>query len=155
MPGGASLQAGQYYAHPRNGFWPVLEALWNIPAEAGYAVRVRAVRDTGIAVWDVLSNCRRRSSLDADIDPGSIVINDFPGFFRRHPQIRAIAFNGGAAAQLFRRHVLPALAPPLQALPMLQLPSTSPANARLTLADKCRAWSVLTAHAGADARPYS
>jgi hypoxanthine-DNA glycosylase len=143
MPGIASLQAGRYYAHPRNAFWPVLESIWGIPAAAGYAQRVHAVKQAGIAIWDVLASCTRRSSLDSDIDPASIAINNFAGFFRTHAQIRVIAFNGGTAAQLFRRHVLPGLDAPLQDLPMLQLPSTSPANARLTLEDKRRAWSVM------------
>jgi hypoxanthine-DNA glycosylase len=143
MPGIASLQAGQYYAHPRNAFWPVMESLLGIPAPASYAARVRAVKQAGIAVWDVLASCERRSSLDSDIDRRSMVVNDFAGFFHTHSAIRAIAFNGGTAAQLFRRHVLPGLAAPLQELRMMQLPSTSPANARLTLADKRRAWSAL------------
>jgi TDG/mug DNA glycosylase family protein len=145
MPGTASLRASQYYAHPRNSFWPVMEALWGIPAAAGYATRVRAVKQAGIAIWDVLARCQRRTSLDSDIDPQSILVNDFANFFRAHRMIRVIAFNGGTAAQLFRRHVLPGLGPAIQDLPMLQLPSTSPANARLTLADKCRSWSVLAA----------
>jgi len=143
MPGIASLAAGQYYAHPRNGFWPVMESIVGIPASASYAVRVRAVKQAGIAVWDVLASCERRSSLDSDIDPRSVVVNDFAGFFRTHRAIRAIAFNGGTAAQLFRRHVLPGLAAPLRELPMMQLPSTSPAHARLSLADKRRAWAAL------------
>lgn len=145
MPGIASLRASQYYAHPRNGFWPIMETLWNIPADASYAARVRAVKQAGIAIWDVLASCQRRSSLDSDIDPRSIAVNDFAGFFRTHAAIRTIAFNGGTAAQLFRRHVLPGLDASLRELPMLQLPSTSPANARLTLADKRRAWSALAA----------
>jgi TDG/mug DNA glycosylase family protein len=143
MPGGASLRAAEYYAHPRNGFWPIMESVWNIPATASYATRVRAVKQAGIAIWDVLASCQRRTSLDSDIDPGSMVVNDFTGFFRAHPTIRVIAFNGGTAAQLFRRHVLPGLCQSLGELPMMQLPSTSPANARLTLADKQRAWSAL------------
>lgn len=147
MPGKASLQAGQYYAHPRNRFWPVLEAVWNIPATADYAARVRATRLAGIAVWDVLASCQRRTSLDSDIDRESMVFNDFAGFFREHAAIRAIAFNGGTAEQLFRRHVLPGLAPQLQQLPMLRMPSTSPAHAGLSLAGKCRAWSALAAFA--------
>lgn len=146
MPGIASLRAGQYYAHPRNGFWPVLESVWNISATDRYPARVRAVKQAGIAIWDVLASCRRRSSLDSDIDPGSIVVNDFAGFFRAHTALQAIAFNGGAAARLFRRHVLPGLATRLRDLPMLQLPSTSPANARPTLADKRRAWSALAGY---------
>lgn len=143
MPGIASLDAGQYYAHPRNGFWPLLESLWDIPSAAGYAARTSAVRRAGIAIWDVLASCRRRSSLDSDIDPDSVVVNDFAGFFRTHPGIRTVAFNGGTAALLFRRHVLASLPAPYRDLPLLQLPSTSPANARLTLADKQRAWSAL------------
>ncbi len=103
------------------------------------------MKQAGIAIWDVLASCRRGSSLDSDIDPASIVVNDFAGFLRTHAAIRTIAFNGGASARLFRRHVLPGLAASLQELPMLQLPSTSPANARLTLADKRRAWSALAA----------
>src|SRR5262245_9622187 len=112
MPGAASLQAGQYYAHPRNAFWPVLEAVWGIPATEDYAGRVHAAQQAGIAIWDVLASCKRRSSLDADIERGSIVVNDFAAFLHGHPAIRAIAFNGGTAAQLFRRHVLPGLAVP-------------------------------------------
>ena len=145
MPGIASLRANQYYAHPRNGFWPIMESLWNIPATASYATRVRAVKQAGIAIWDVLASCERRSSLDSDIDPQSVVVNDFEQFFRTHRKISVIAFNGGTAAQLFRRHALPALGSAPRELPMVQLPSTSPANARLTLADKRRAWSVLAA----------
>ena len=145
MPGIASLQAGRYYAHPRNGFWPVMESLWAIPATASYSARLRAVKQAGVAIWDVLAGCRRRSSLDSDIEPQSIQVNDFDRFFRTHAAIRLIAFNGGTAARLFRRHVLPALDAPQQLLPQVQLPSTSPANARLSLAAKCRAWSVLKA----------
>ncbi len=145
MPGIASLNAGQYYAHPRNGFWPLLESIWKIPATANYAARLRATKQAGIAIWDVLARCDRRSSLDSDIDPASIVVNDFAQFFRGHAGIEAIAFNGGTAAQLFRRHVLPGLATPWKELPMLQLPSTSPAHARLSLEDKRRAWAALVA----------
>lgn len=146
MPGAASLQAGQYYAHPRNAFWPVLEAVWGIPAAAAYPARVRAVKNQRLAIWDVLARCRRSSSLDSDIEAGSIVVNEFAAFFRSHADIRAVAFNGGMAAQLFRRHVLGALPAPFRELPMVQLPSTSPANARLTLADKARTWSVLASY---------
>ncbi len=145
MPGIASLAAGEYYAHPRNAFWPVLEAIRGIPASAPYAQRVRAVKAAGIAIWDVLGSCQRRSSLDSDIEPASMVVNDFPGFFRSHPAVQAIAFNGGTAATLFRRHVLAQLPERHRDLPMYPLPSTSPANARLTLADKRRAWSVIKA----------
>jgi double-stranded uracil-DNA glycosylase len=141
MPGIASLAAGQYYAHPRNAFWPVLEAVWGIPQDLAYAERVAAVRRAGIAIWDVLQACTRRSSLDSDIVPASVVANDFRTFLARHPRLTTIAFNGGTAAALFRRHVEPGLA--MAGVDLHQMPSTSPANARLRLADKVQAWRAL------------
>lgn len=143
MPGAASLEAGQYYAHPRNAFWPILESIWPIPASAPYRTRERLVKRCGIAIWDVLASCQRRTSLDSHIEPHSIVVNDFAGFFGIHPALRCIAFNGSAAANLYRRHVLPELDSPARDLPQVQLPSTSPANARLSAARKLQAWSVL------------
>jgi hypoxanthine-DNA glycosylase len=143
MPGGASLAAHQYYAHPRNAFWPMLEAVWGIPAALDYAARVRAVTEARIAIWDVLARCERASSLDADIEHGSIVVNDFAGYFRRHPQIRLIAFNGSTAQLLYRRHVMPALPGGLQQLPALRMPSTSPAHAALSLRRKVQRWQEL------------
>jgi double-stranded uracil-DNA glycosylase len=146
MPGMASLHADEYYAHPRNGFWPIMESVWSIPATASYAARTRAVKRAGIAIWDVLASCRRSSSLDSDIDAGSMVVNDFTGFLQTHASIHAIAFNGGTAARLFHRHVLPGLGIAWRQIPMLRLPSTSPAHARLSLADKRRAWAALAIH---------
>ena len=146
MPGIASLEAHQYYAHPRNAFWPIIEELWGISRSLDYAERTAALRAAGVAVWDVLAQCRRRSSLDSDIDAESIVVNDFTGFFRRHPQIRVVGFNGGTARILYRRHVLPVLPEKLRDLPALQLPSTSPAHAGRTLPQKLKLWRQLRAY---------
>ncbi|HMA12819.1 MAG TPA: DNA-deoxyinosine glycosylase [Steroidobacteraceae bacterium] len=143
MPGGASLAARQYYAHPRNAFWPVIEAVWGIPRSLPYVERVREVSAQGIAIWDVLQRCRRHTSLDADIDAASVVVNDFARFLRRHAHLRQIVFNGGSAEVLYRRHVLPALPQSLQQIPRLRMPSTSPAHASLRLAAKVDAWGSL------------
>lgn len=143
MPGAASLAAGQYYAHPRNAFWPITEAVWSIPRTLPYHVRARELRARGVAVWDVLDQCRRATSLDSDIEADSVVVNDFASFLLEHRQIRQIAFNGGGAEALFRRHVLPVLPGDLQRIARVRLPSTSPAHARLTLQAKARAWSLL------------
>lgn len=136
MPGQASLAAGQYYAHPRNAFWPILAAYCGVPADAPYAERVAALSRSRIALWDVLQSCTRPGSLDSAIsDPEP---NDFAGLFRRCPQVDTILFNGGAAAALFARHVLPGLAnPPAQ---RIILPSTSPAHAAKSLVAKQVAW---------------
>ncbi len=145
MPGRASLDAGQYYAHPRNAFWPIIEDLTGLEAGSAYAARVRVLEAAGIALWDVLAACFREGSLDSDIDLQSACPNDFAGFLATHPRIELICFNGQPARKLFDRLVLPALPEAWQRIARVTLPSTSPANARLTLADKRHAWSVLAA----------
>jgi len=152
MPSAASLAAGEYYAHPRNAFWGVMGALFGFDARAPYAERCAALRAAGVALWDVLGACRREGSLDTAIEPETVVVNDFAGFFGAHPEVARVVFNGGKAAELFRRHV-PAAAVPARVAERRQLPSTSPTNARLRFADKLEAWRVVAAAAEAEARP--
>ncbi|HWH84826.1 MAG TPA: DNA-deoxyinosine glycosylase, partial [Burkholderiaceae bacterium] len=68
FPGVASLQAQQYYGHPRNHFWAILSALWQIDlAGAAYPQRLAAALDHGLGIWDVYASCRREGSLDSAI----------------------------------------------------------------------------------------
>ena len=143
MPGVASLSAGQYYAHRRNAFWPIMGALLGFDPLVHYAQRLAALQAAHISVWDVLQSCSRTGSLDASIARASEVANDFPRFFRQHPHIAHVFFNGTAAEAAFRRHVLPQMAQLVQnGLAMTRLPSTSPANAGCPYADKLAAWRV-------------
>lgn len=144
MPGERSLAAQQYYAHPRNVFWRIMGELLGFDAAAGYAQRISALKRARIALWDVLDSCVRPGSLDADIESGTLEVNDFDRFFRTHPEIEHVFFNGAAAETHYRRHVLPLLdaAPRRHA----RLPSTSPANAGLSYQEKFEVWrSVVTA----------
>ena len=142
MPGIESLARQQYYAHARNGFWPILTALLKIE-DTEYADRVLQVQRRRIAIWDVLQACFRAGSMDSAIDEDSVVTNDFQGFLEAHPQLRRICFNGARAESIYRRHVLPILSPPAAALPLQRLPSTSPAHAGMTLEQKKMAWRVI------------
>ena len=146
MPGKASLLANQYYAHPRNAFWPIMGELFGADPAMPYARRVRVLEHAGVAVWDVLASCTRGSSLDSDIDKGSIVPNDFVSFFRAHPRIERVFFNGAKAEASFRRHVPGSLV--ATTLRFERLPSTSPANASWSHARKLRAWRIVAANAG-------
>lgn len=141
MPGKASLQANQYYAHPRNQFWPLLAELMGFDAALPYALRIAALRNAGIAVWDVLQSCQRSSSLDADIAPQSMIPNDFQAFFSRYPQIEQVFFNGATAEQTFRRRVLTTL--PDGYRHYQRLPSTSPAHASLSYQQKLQQWRAI------------
>lgn len=137
MPGVASLAAQQYYAHPRNAFWPIMASIAGFDAAAPYAARVEALTRGGFALWDVLQSCVRTGSLDSSIRAGSRVPNDFAAFFSAHPGIRLVCFNGAEAQQSFARHVLPGLR--IDGLRYVRLPSTSPAHA-LPFEHKLAAW---------------
>ncbi|MCX4187254.1 DNA-deoxyinosine glycosylase [Methylophaga sp. OBS4] len=140
MPGVASLRQQQYYAHPRNAFWPIMASLFAFNPQWDYQTRCAYLTEQHIAVWDVLKACYRPGSLDQHIETDSIQANDFNTFLTKHNQIEHIFFNGMKAEQVFKHHVLPTLNEPLQSLPRLRLPSTSPAHAAMNQADKLLRW---------------
>ena len=142
MPGVASLTAQQYYAHPRNAFWPIMARVAGFDAAAPYDVRVAALTRAGVALWDVLQSCVRPGSLDSAIQAGTRVPNDFAAFFAAHPGIRLVCFNGAEAQQSFARYVLPGL--PAAGLRYVRLPSTSPAHA-MAFDRKLAAWHAAMA----------
>lgn len=142
MPGAASLRAQQYYAHPRNHFWPIMARIARFDASAPYDARVEALTRYGIAVWDVLQSCVRSGSLDSSIQAGPRVSNDFAAFFAEHPGIRLVCFNGTEAQTSYNRQVLPQLN--TQAVRYVRLPSTSPAHA-VGFEHKLAAWRAALA----------
>lgn len=140
FPGAASLQAAQYYAHPRNQFWPLLSALWGVElGPLSYARRIAELRRRGLALWDVYASCRRDGSLDASIEQA--VPNDLAGLVATLPHLVAIAHNGGESARAMR--ITRALG-----LAVVRLPSTSPANASWSFERKLAAWREVFAMAG-------
>lgn len=147
MPGTVSLREARYYAHPRNRFWPLMGLLCGIDPAAPYAQRLQALRTAGVALWDVIGQCRRHGSLDAAIVRGSEVPNPIADLIASLPDLRLVACNGAAAHRAFQRFIVPTLRQPLLA-PVLALPSTSPANAAASLQVLQQAWQPL-----ADALP--
>ena len=141
MPGRASLAAGQYYAHAQNTFWRIISELLQLAPASPYATRVQALKSARIALWDVLRSCRREGSLDSMIEADTQTANDFRTFFRAHPQITQVFFNGAKAEACFRQHVLREIDG--RALRYTRLPSTSPTNASLSFARKLEAWRTI------------
>lgn len=139
MPGTASLRVREYYAHPRNAFWGIAGAMLGFDPDLPYPMRCARLIDAGFAVWDVLRSCERPGSLDASIEGGSVVANDFRGFLSQHPRVARVFFNGSQAEALYRRHVLGTFEPRAP-LTFMRLPSTSPAHASLSFAAKARVW---------------
>ena len=164
FPGAASLQARQYYAHPQNHFWKILQALWPqhpLPPAGpdGYADRCAWLLDRGLGLWDVYQSCEREGSLDTSIRNARL--NDFAALRSACPRLAALAHNG---AESFR-HAPAALAalgaagqPTLlphdvgtsgaRAIEAVRLPSTSPANASWSFERKLTAWADVMARHG-------
>lgn len=138
IPGVASLNAVQYYAHPRNAFWDICEAVYSIPRSLPYDERLIKLQDSGIALWDVLARARRQGSLDSAIERDSIEVNPIDRLLERFPSIQRILLNGGKAATEFRKRFPDIAENP--SLKTFDLPSTSPAYAAMSLDEKTRRW---------------
>ena len=140
FPSEASLRARQYYAHPRNHFWPVLSAIWGLDLRAlPYPQRLEEVQQRGLGIWDVYAHCRREGSLDTAIHDAEF--NDLMGLRQRAPQLQAVAHNGGESARAMRFTQTLGVA-------VLRLPSTSPANASWSFERKLAAWRAVFAEHG-------
>jgi hypoxanthine-DNA glycosylase len=131
FPSEASLAACQYYAHPRNHFWPILGAVLNEPlADLPYADRLSRVRAHRVAIWDTIVACERAGSLDAAIrnaEQGEIA-----RVRRTARELHAVCFNGNTAGRAKSAWAAAGYA-------TLVLPSTSPAYTR-PMTEKLAAW---------------
>ena len=139
LPGQASLKAQQYYVQPQNAFWPLMGELFGAGRDLPYAERLQRLQENRIALWDVCASACRPGSLDSDIDHDSVAPNDFAALFRRCPRIKLVCFNGATAARLYHKLVTPTLKAEIATL---RLPSTSPAHASRSFAQKREAWAA-------------
>lgn len=136
LPGVASVQAAQYYAHPRNAFWPIMGTLTGEPLPSlPYDARLARLKAHGIGLWDVLASAQRSGSLDAAIKSPEAA--DLVGLVKNLPNLKAVGFNGALSAKTGRR-ILSGLAH----LQLIDLPSTSPAHA-ISLSAKTEKWAII------------
>ena len=124
-----------YYGHPQNRFWPMLAALFGTVVPSSVEEKTALLLTHHVALWDVLASCDIAGSADGSIR--NPVPNDLSELLGQAP-IRAVFANGQTAAALYRRW-----SQPQTGLPMIALPSTSPANARCTLETLIAAWKPL------------
>jgi len=145
LPGEESLRRREYYAHPRNLFWPIVFALFGATPSLDYARRLAFVAAQRIALWDVCELGEREASADATIRRERP--NAIDRLLDEHPLIRGVAFNGTGARRLYDRHFSRRAD-----LAYLALPSTSPAHARIDFAEKLSRWTALREALEASAR---
>lgn len=133
MPGKTSLKFNQYYAFKQNVFWKIMFDLFQTEFSDDYSIKTQLLIEHKIALWDSLKYCERKSSLDSDIKNEEI--NDFHTFYKTYPLITDVFFNGNASFQFFKKYV-----GLHQGFSYITLPSTSPANARMSYTKKRDKW---------------
>jgi len=136
MPGPEALRKRQYYGFTGNHFWTILPALLGEKKTADYRKKLAMLRRHRVALWDVLESCTRPGALDSSIR--DLTPNKIPDLVRRYPNIRAIFINGQFAHKIFLKKFAGEIT-----VPVAVLPSTSPANAAMPVAEKVRRWGAL------------
>jgi hypoxanthine-DNA glycosylase len=132
LPGAESLRKQQYYAHPRNAFWPIVYTIFRRETDGDYARRCAFILANRLALWDVCGSAERVGSADATL--ANIEPNDIAGLLRGFPNIRRIVLNGRKAETEYLKHFKSLDVPAVYA------PSTSPALAMLSFDEKLAAW---------------
>ena len=130
LPSVKSREEGFYYAHKRNRFFLVLGLIFNESEPLTIEERKLFLKRHKIALYDVIYECDIHASSDASIVNAKAI--DIKNILDRYPHIKKIAINGGKAKELFNRHLLN-LVP--EHIKIYYLPSTSPANAKISIKD--------------------
>ena len=135
MPSPKSRESGFFYGHPQNRFWRVLAEILGASLPRTNGEKEALLRARGVALWDVLAACEIDGASDASIrDPRP---NDLSPILEG-ADIRAIFATGSKAAALYRRHLQPSTGRPI-----LQLPSTSPANCACSFERLCDGYRAI------------
>lgn len=132
LPSVKSREQGFYYGHPQNRFWRVLAAVTKEPVPQTIEEKRAFLLRQGIAVWDVIASCEIEGSSDSTIR--DVVPADITGLLRKSG-ITKVYVNGGKAAELYAKYILPQTG-----IKAVKLPSTSPANAAWSLQKLVAEW---------------
>ena len=136
IPGAKSLEMKQYYAHPQNKFWKIIFDIFNEEFTTDYGQKIKFLHKKNIALWDVIDGCERKGSLDSGIKNEHA--NKIPEFIDAHPTLKAIFCNGQKSYRNLQKIVGKNFH-----LPIILLPSTSPAHAAMPYAEKRDLWKKI------------
>lgn len=135
MPSPKSREVGFYYGHPRNRFWKVVSDVCGGELPETREAKIAFALRNKIAVWDVLAGCEIKGADDSSIR--NPIPNDMDVILSK-ADIKAIFTTGTKASQLYKRYCYPSTA--IEAIP---LPSTSPANCRVSYEALYEAYAVI------------
>lgn len=135
FPSVKSRETGFFYGHPQNRFWRVLAAEFGGEIPVTNDEKKAFLLRSRVALWDVAAECEIEGSSDAAIH--RVRPNDISPILKT-AQIEKIYVNGGVAAKIYDRCIMPEIK-----RGAVRLPSTSPANASWSFERLCAAWSVI------------
>ena len=136
LPSVKSREEQFYYAHKRNRFFAVLSDVFNEDTPLSIEEKKAFLTRHKIALYDVIYECDIKGSSDSSIV--NVKCIDIKDILSRYPNIRCIAINGGKAKQLFDKYLLQYVD-----IDVIYLPSTSPANAKMSIDELVKYYSVL------------
>lgn len=128
FPSIQSFEKNFYYAHPRNQFWKILEAITGYPVN-NRDQKLWLLKECKFGLWDMVKECSRNNSLDSALEEEEV--NDIETFLKAHPSIKKLAFTGKKAEALFKTHFSDL------ETETVYLPSPSSAYAKMNFEEKC------------------
>ena len=132
FPSVKSREQGFYYGHPQNRFWKVMAAVLKCEAPKTIEEKKKMLLANHIAIWDVIDSCDIIGSSDSSIK--NVVPADIAGMLPK-TSITLIFANGKTAGNLYKK-----FSEESTGLPAVVLPSTSPANAAVSLEKLIEVW---------------
>jgi len=135
MPSPKSRSAGFYYSHPQNRFWKTIAEVFCVQTPATIEEKTNLLLTHSIALWDVLAACKISGADDSSIKDA--VVNDFTKIFET-ANIQAVFTTGKKATALFEKHC-----ENKYGYKPIYLPSTSPANCKMSQQELTSAYKIL------------
>lgn len=132
LPSVKSREQGFYYGHARNRFWPMLAAVCGEEVPESIPEKKALLLRHGLAVYDVIESCEIRGSSDSSIR--NVKAADIRAIMDAS-RIERILVNGRTAAKYFKVYQ-----PAAYQQMLIELPSTSPANAAFSLEKLVEIW---------------
>ena len=124
-----------FYGHPQNRFWKVIAAIHEVEEPRSVEEKKRLLISNGIALWDVISFCDIDGSSDSSIK--NVIPNDIR-IILDSSNIEKIFVNGKTAEKYYNKYIRPKID-----RDAICLPSTSPANATVSLEKLIEIWRCI------------
>ena len=135
FPSVKSREESFFYAHPQNRFWRVIAAIFDCDVPINTQQKASLILDNGLALWDVIASCEITGSSDSSIRH---VIPNNIGAIINESNIERIFVNGKTAEKYYKKYLEKAVG-----IKATVLPSTSPANAAVSLQELIEKWRVI------------